>query len=266
MACPAGHLFLLSRDALRHPHRGRASSPPVPPGKLSARSGDFGKLCRRPEKSLHPRQMPPVSLTCLLLPEPLPPHLQLHTAPVSILRALCSRQASQGASRLPLSPQPSCRAPAAGPAFPCLPTALPWPMGLGGLITPRGALPAPPPVTSAPASSGASGLPPVLHPSQDPIPPSLCAPLWVQPSGCFWGWEAMSDPSLPFTWAGGTCPELCPPPPKLRPSPLHPAQPRCILCPTKPPGACRQKVRGAAPEQRLGLTGPTGNLPENRVL
>lgn len=69
------------------------------------------------------------SLTWLLLPEPLPPHLQLHTAPVSILWALCSRQASQEASHLALPPQPSCGAPAAAQPSPAclLPCPGPWP-------------------------------------------------------------------------------------------------------------------------------------------
>lgn len=83
--------------------------------------------CGKPEKSLHMDRA--LSLTCLLLPEPQPPHLQLHTAPVSILWALCSRQASQGASRLPLPPLPSCRAPATAQPSPACPLPCPcqWP-------------------------------------------------------------------------------------------------------------------------------------------
>ena len=67
------------------------------------------------------------SLTWLFLPEPLPPHLQLHTAPVSILWALCSRQASQGASCLASPPQPSGGAPAAAQPFPACPLPCPGP-------------------------------------------------------------------------------------------------------------------------------------------
>lgn len=180
MACPAGHRFLLSRDALRHPHRGGASSPPVPPGKLSARNGDFGKLCRRPEKSLHPRQMPPVSLTCLLLPEPLPPHLRLHTAPVTTSQPCVQGRALREPHACPHLPSPlaglllrpslpltaCCPAPAGGPGWPHHRT---W------------GSPSPTSCDLSPCFLQDIWAPLALHPSQDPVPPSLCAPLWLQP-------------------------------------------------------------------------------------
>ena len=187
MACPAGHRFLLSRDALRHPHRGGASSPPVPPGKLSARNGDFGKLCRRPEKSLHPRQMPPVSLTCVLLPEPLPLHLRHHTAPVSTSGPCVQGRAFREPHACPCLPSPlagslprlslplpaRCPALAHGPGWPRHPTrGSPSPTSCD--LSPcflRGIW-APP----STASQAGPRTPISLSPTLDPIPPSLCAP------------------------------------------------------------------------------------------
>lgn len=199
-----------------------------------------------------------LSLTCLLLPEPQPPHLQLHTAPVSILWALCSRQALRGPH-----------------ACPCLPILLAGPLPPPSLPLPAHC-PTPAtgprrphhPMLCSPSSTSCDLSPCFLreicsplapHPGQDPVPPALCTPLLAAALRVLLGLggalEVTSDPRLPLTWAGGTCPELCTPL-KPRPSALHPAQPRCILCLTKAPGACGQKVTGAAPEQWSGVDKP----------